>query len=1587
VPVSLDTLLGDWQKLLTDWADSRDLSRAACEALLLKGEPEPLKRLVDQWSHGDFSGLPPIVLLPASSIPGAAGVYAISTGMIYLNRDWLATASAAQAIAVLTEELGHWLDSQLSPTDTPGDEGARLARLLLGPELSPEEERSLRAEDDRIQITLASGQVLLAEASADTLAPTIQGLDLGATTLDPSQPGGAYLSAALRFSDNFSGFSSGSLRFRSSSSGQFRSLSFNSFTNNLQGSTLTGTLNVSQKLDPFTAAGSWVLDSISLYDKAGNNLNKSSGNSDWNTFLSASGITQTSFQVTYGPNPAPGTGPDSLAPTIQGLTLGATTLDPSQPGGAYLSAALRFSDNLSGFSSGSLLFRSSFSGQFQSLSFNSFTSNLQGSTLTGTLNVSRNLDPSFTAAGSWVLDSISLYDKAGNNLNKSSRNSDWNTFLSASGITQTSFQVAYGPNPAPGTVPDSLAPTIQGLTLGATTLDPSQPGGAYLSAALRFSDTLSGISSGSLLFRSSSSGQFQSLFFNSFTSNLQGSTLTGTLNLSRKLDPFTAAGSWVLDSISLYDKAGNNLNKSSGNSDWNTFLSASGITQTSFQVAYGSNPAPGTGPDSLAPTIQGLTLDSLSLDPSQAGGAFLSGRLNFKDNLSGYRSGSLTFSSDSGQSTSLSFNIISGSQLSGVAFASSQLNANAAAGTWRLTSVSLSDNANNSLYKSSSFSSDWNTFLSSSGITQTSFNVAYGPNPAPGTGPDSLAPTIQGLILDSLSLDPSQVGGAFLSGRLNFKDNLSGYRSGSLLFSSDSGQSTNLFFSSNNIISGSQLSGVAFASSQLNANAEAGTWRLTGVSLSDNLSNSLYKTSSSSSDWNTFLSSSGITQTSFNVAYGPNPAPGTGRDSLAPTIQGLTLDSIRLDPSQTGGAFLSGRLSFKDNVSGFKYGSFYFTSDSGQSTSLDFSSNNIISGSQLNGVAFASSQLNANAEAGTWRLNHVFLSDDANNNLNKNIIYSSDWTTFLSSTGITQTSFDVVYAAPPTTPVISLAVSPASVVEDGTANLVYTFTRTGSTTSPLTVNYGITGTADATDYSGAAPGTSKAISFTAGSATATLIIDPTVDTSIEVDETVALTLATGTAYTVGTTTAVVGTILNDDTVIENQGNTKLLKRGDGKAFVEVGGARQEITSPWGSPAGNDSSEWQMTAADTIGGVNQILWRNNTSSFLHLWNLDANWNWQSSSGADAFNSSRASELETSFQVDATRDGIIGSPFTTIEAQGNSKLLKRGDGKAFVEVGGARQEITSPWGSPAGNDSSEWQMMAADTISGINQILWRNNTSSFLHLWNLDANWNWQSSSGSDAFNSSKAKDLETIFQVDATRDGLIGAPFTTIEAQGNTKLLKRGDGKAFVEVGGARQEITSPWGSPAGDNTSEWQMMAADTISGVNTILWRNNTSSFLHLWSLDANWNWQSSSGSDAFNSPRASELETSFQVDATRDGIIGSLFTTIEARGNTKLLKRGDGKAFVEVGGARQEITSPWGSPAGDYTSEWQMMAADTISGVNQILWRNNTSSFLHLWSLDANWNWQSSSGSDPFNSQRAWELENSFQVDATRDGLIGAP
>ncbi len=127
-----------------------------------------------------------------------------------------------------------------------------------------------------------------------------------------------------------------------------------------------------------------------------------------------------------------------------------------------------------------------------------------------------------------------------------------------------------------------------------------------------------------------------------------------------------------------------------------------------------------------------------------------------------------------------------------------------------------------------------------------------------------------------------------------------------------------------------------------------------------------------------------------------------------------------------------------------------------------------------------------------------------------------------------------------TFPSVTVAALPASVNEDGSGTITYTFTRQTPTTNALTVNFSTSGTASAANDFTLASGTGTVafnsgtgtgtVTFAAGSATATVVMSATDDTTVEADETVALTVTSGTTgYAVGSPAAATGTILNDDT--------------------------------------------------------------------------------------------------------------------------------------------------------------------------------------------------------------------------------------------------------------------------------------------------------------------------------------------------------------------------------------------------------------------------------------------------------------------------
>jgi hypothetical protein len=229
----------------------------------------------------------------------------------------------------------------------------------------------------------------------------------------------------------------------------------------------------------------------------------------------------------------------------------------------------------------------------------------------------------------------------------------------------------------------------------------------------------------------------------------------------------------------------------------------------------------------------------------------------------------------------------------------------------------------------------------------------------------------------------------------------------------------------------------------------------------------------------------------------------------------------------------------------------------------------------------------------------------------------------------------------------------------------------------------------------------------------------------------------------------------------------------------------------------------------------------------------------------------------------------------------------------------------------------------------------------------------------------------------------------IESAGNTKLVKDATNSYFTQIGTATPTAIKNGGQQIYQNIyAGWQTLAAETVNGDNQVLWKNTNSNYLHIWHLDNNWNWVSSEGNWGLNSAEGLTQETNFQLDTNGDGVIGNFYTPIESVGNTKLVKDATNSYFTQIGTATPTAIKNGGQQISqDIYAGWQTLAAETVNGDNQVLWKNVPGNYLHIWHLDNNWNWGSSEGVWALNSADAFTQEINFGIDANGDGVIGTP
>jgi len=142
-------------------------------------------------------------------------------------------------------------------------------------------------------------------------------------------------------------------------------------------------------------------------------------------------------------------------------------------------------------------------------------------------------------------------------------------------------------------------------------------------------------------------------------------------------------------------------------------------------------------------------------------------------------------------------------------------------------------------------------------------------------------------------------------------------------------------------------------------------------------------------------------------------------------------------------------------------------------------------------------------------------------------VLSASFNTLTSATPVLRAAGVLVNDSSKTPEVSVQLLGAGTVSEDGGQTLIYEVSRS-SANAALRVSYSLSGTASAsTDYTKNI--TSTTIEFAAGETTKQLIVTPRTDTTIENNETVTMTLNSGTGYSLKSgQSAATGTISNDD---------------------------------------------------------------------------------------------------------------------------------------------------------------------------------------------------------------------------------------------------------------------------------------------------------------------------------------------------------------------------------------------------------------------------------------------------------------------------
>ncbi|MEB3282096.1 MAG: FG-GAP-like repeat-containing protein [Lyngbya sp.] len=160
---------------LQDFANSPDFLTQMGVAFGDHFNTEVAQSLAEQWSAG-LVETPPIEVISTADINGANGAFAAASNTIYISEEFLAQNydNVENISTVLLEEYGHYIDTLVNVTDTPGDEGAIFSGVVQGNEFEESELEALQAVDDTA-IVILNGEETVIEQSYNNVVRSSPG--------------------------------------------------------------------------------------------------------------------------------------------------------------------------------------------------------------------------------------------------------------------------------------------------------------------------------------------------------------------------------------------------------------------------------------------------------------------------------------------------------------------------------------------------------------------------------------------------------------------------------------------------------------------------------------------------------------------------------------------------------------------------------------------------------------------------------------------------------------------------------------------------------------------------------------------------------------------------------------------------------------------------------------------------------------------------------------------------------------------------------------------------------------------------------------------------------------------------------------------------------------------------------------------------------------------------------------------------------------------------------------------------------------------------------------------------------------------